>query len=141
MEVWTADSRHLPIDDSSVDTVFSSNFFEHLPTKDALLDTLREAHRVTVPGGRLVVLMPNIRYLAGRYWDYLDHHLPLTHLSLTEALGLTGYEVQRVVPRFLPYTVKDAALPIRPWMVRSYLRVPIAWRVLGRQMLVVAQSV
>ena len=39
----------------------------------------------------MVVLMPNIRYLAGRYWDYLDHHLPLTHLSLSEALELTGY--------------------------------------------------
>lgn len=141
VEVLMADSRQMPVEGSSVDTVFSSNFFEHLPTKDALLETLREAHRITVPGGRLVVLMPNIRYLAGRYWDYLDHHLPLTHLSLAEALELSNYEVKRVVPRFLPYTVKDAAMPVRPWMVSSYLRLPVAWRLLGRQMLVVAEAV
>jgi hypothetical protein len=43
-----------------------------------------------------------------------------------------------VVPRFLPYTVKDARLSVRPWMVSAYLRVKPVWPVLGRQMLVVA---
>jgi SAM-dependent methyltransferase len=127
--------------DGSVDTVFTSNFFEHLPTKADLLATLAECRRVTRPGGLIVVLMPNIRYLSGRYWDYLDHHLPLTHLSVGEALELSGYQVERSIPRFLPYTVKDARFPVRPIMVRSYLRLRPAWRVLGRQMLVVARSV
>ena len=119
--------------------VFSSNFFEHLPDKDALLATLREAHRVLRPSGRLLVLMPNIRYLPGRYWDYLDHHLPLTDRSVCEALGLHGYDIERVVPRFLPYTVKDARIEVRPFMVAAYLRFPLAWRVLGKQMLVVGR--
>lgn len=123
--------------DSSVDTVFTSNFFEHLPNKRALLDTLAECHRVTRPAGRIVVLMPNIRYLPGRYWDYLDHHLPLTHLSMGEALELSGFQVTECVPRFLPYTVKDARLKVRPAMVSAYLRLRPAWHVLGRQMLVV----
>ena len=126
------------VGDREVDTVFTSNFFEHLPSKTALLDTLRECHRVTRDGGRIVVLMPNIRYLGGRYWDYFDHHLPLTHLSLAEALELTGYDVVEVVPRFLPYTVKDARVRVRPWMVTTYLMLRPLWRVLGRQMLVVA---
>jgi len=94
---------------------------------------------VTRSGGLLVVLMPNIRHLPGRYWDYLDHHLPLTDLSVQEALGLSGYEVVRRVGRFLPYTVKDARFQVRPLMVRGYLRLPLAWRVLGRQMLVVGR--
>jgi SAM-dependent methyltransferase len=128
------------VDTDSVDVVFTSNFFEHLPTKRALLDTLTECRRVLRPGGRLVVLMPNIRYLPGRYWDYLDHHLPLTHLSLAEALELTGYKIERVVPRFLPYTVKDAPVKVRPAFVKLYLRVPLAWRILGRQMLVVGTA-
>ncbi len=108
--------------DDSVDTVFTSNFFEHLPTKSDLMSTLAECQRVTRPGGRLVVLMPNIRYLPGRYWDYLDHHLPLTHLSVAEALELSGYEVVEQVGRFLPYTVKDARFTVRPIMVRAYLQ-------------------
>ena len=141
VEVVTSRSDDLGLlDDGCVDVVFTSNFFEHLPTKDDLMATLRECRRVTAPGGRIVVLRPNIRYLAGRYWDYLDHHLPLTHLSLAEALGLAGYEVEEVVPRFLPYTVKDARVPVRPFLVRSYLRLPLAWRFLGRQMLVVAAA-
>src|SRR4051812_48882781 len=89
--------------DGTVDTVFTSNFFEHLPTKQDLMATLAECHRVTRPGGLIVVLMPNIRYLPGRYWDYLDHHLPLTDLSVAEALELSGYDVVRRVGRFLPY--------------------------------------
>jgi SAM-dependent methyltransferase len=123
----------------SVDTVFTSNFFEHLPTKADLMATLAECHRITRPGGLLVVLMPNIRYLPGRYWDYLDHHLPLTHLSVGEALELSGYEVVERIGRFLPYTVKDARFTVRPFMVRAYLRLPIARRLLGRQMLVVGR--
>jgi len=125
------------LDDASVDAVFTSNFFEHLPNKDALLRTLQESHRILRPAGRIVVLMPNIRYLPGRYWDYFDHQLPLTHLSLSEGLELAGFEVGRVVPRFLPYTVKDSPVRIPPVMVRAYLALPIIWPILGRQMLVV----
>lgn len=124
----------------SVDVVFTSNFFEHLPTKADLMSTLAECHRVTRDGGLIVVLMPNVRYLAGRYWDYLDHHLPLTHLSVGEALEIAGYEVEESTGRFLPYTVKDARFEVRPWMVAAYLRLPVAWRLLGRQMLVVARK-
>ena len=55
--------------------------------------------------GRLLVLMPNLRYVGGRYWDYFDHHLPLTHASLVEGLEMSGFSADRVIPRFLPYTV------------------------------------
>ena len=135
----TSSDDHGAIDSGSVDTVFTSNFFEHLPTRQVLLDTLAETRRVLRPGGTVVVLMPNIRYLPGAYWDYLDHHLPLTHLSLVEALRLQGFEPFRVEPRFLPYTVKDSRFPVRAGLVRAYLRCRPAWRVLGKQMLVVAR--
>jgi SAM-dependent methyltransferase len=129
-----------PIADATVDVVFTSNFFEHLPDKRTLIRTLDECSRVLKPGGRLLVLMPNLRYLAGRFWDYFDHHLPLTHLSLVEALQMTGYQVDRVIPRFLPYTVKDSPVQVRPFMIRSYLALPLLWPVLGRQMFVAARK-
>jgi SAM-dependent methyltransferase len=124
---------------ASVDVVFASNFFEHMPNKDVLLDTLMECRRVLRPAGTLLVLQPNIRYLPGRFWDYLDHHTPLTHLSMAEALQLAGFTPTEVIPRFLPYTVQNTVLPRSVALIRFYLRVRPAWSVLGRQMFIVAE--
>ena len=141
VDVLTCSSTNLAeISNASVDTVFTSNFFEHLRSKDELLDTLRESHRVLRPGGRIVVLMPNLRYLHGRYWDYLDHYLPLTHLSLAEALRLSAFNVERCVPRFLPFTVKDSPFPVTEGLVATYLAMPFVWPIFGRQMLLVASK-
>jgi SAM-dependent methyltransferase len=125
------------LSDAVVDVVFASNFFEHLPNKDEFLKTLEEIRRVLRPGGRLLILQPNIRFVGGEYWDFLDHHLPLTDRTLVEALELVGLEIVEVRPRFLPYTTKSR-LPQHPWLVRLYLRMPIAHRLLGKQAWVVA---
>ena len=139
-EVVLAPSDNMrQIETGSVDTVFTSNFFEHLPDKHALTRTLEECHRVLRPGGRLLVLMPNLRYVGQRYWDYYDHHLPMTHLSLVEGLKMTGYQPEEVIPRFLPYTVKALPVKVRPGLVRMYLRLRPVWRLLGGQMFVVAR--
>ncbi|MFC7545694.1 class I SAM-dependent methyltransferase [Plantactinospora sp. GCM10030261] len=141
-DVVLAPSDDMPqVATGSVDTVFTSNFFEHLPDKPALLRTLAECHRVLRPGGQLLVLMPNLRFVGQRYWDYFDHHLPVTHLSLVEGLRMSGFQPNEVIPRFLPYTVKDARMRIRPAYVRWYLRLRPAWRLFGRQMFVAATRV
>jgi SAM-dependent methyltransferase len=125
------------LDSESVDVVFMSNFLEHLPNKDMVLATFRESRRILKPGGRVIVLQPNIRFLPGEYWDYFDHHTPLTDRSLVEGLQLAGLTPTTVIPRFLPYTTKSR-LPQAPWLVSLYLKLPLAWRVLGKQALVVA---
>lgn len=140
-EVVLAPSDNMPqIASDSIDVVFTSNFFEHLPDKRALLRTLEECHRVLRPGGRLLVLMPNLRYVGQRYWDYFDHHLPLTHHSLVEGVKLAGFNPDEVIPRFVPYTVKDSPVKVRSSMVRLYLRMRPVWRLLGQQMFVVASK-
>jgi hypothetical protein len=81
---------------------------------------------------------PNIRCLHGRYWDFWDHHLALSDLSLAEGLGVHGFDVERRIARFLPYTMVGA--PRFPmFFLRAYLRCPMAWGVLGRQFLIVAR--
>lgn len=124
---------------ASVDVVFMSNFLEHLPTKQAVLDTFREAYRILRDDGRIIVLQPNIRFLPGEYWDFFDHHTPLSDRSLVEGLQLAGFEPVVVHPRFLPYTTKSR-LPKAAFLVRLYLRFPPAWRLLGKQALVVAKK-
>ncbi len=119
------------------DVVFASNFFEHLESKhdmDLVLEQSRERLR---PGGRMLVLQPNIRYLGARYWDYYDHTTPLTHLSMREGLLKNGFDVELLIPKFLPYTFKSA-LPTAGWMVRLYLRMRPAQWLLGKQMFAVA---
>lgn len=140
-EVVIAPSDSMPqVKSGSVDVVFTSNFFEHLPDKRALMRTLAECHRVLRPSGRLLVLMPNLRYAGARYWDYFDHHLPLTHVSLAEGLRLAGFTPEEIIPRFLPYTVKDSPIPIRAGVVRTYLRLRPVWRILGQQMFIAARK-
>ena len=127
------------VPDASLDLVFTSNFFEHLPTKDSLRSTLQEAMRCLKPGGKIICLGPNIKYLKGRYWDFWDHYLPLTELSLNEVLELTGFKVEQSVPRFLPYTMVNAIHPPL-FLVRMYLAMPIFWPLFGKQFLVVARK-
>ncbi|WP_349656023.1 class I SAM-dependent methyltransferase [Xanthomonas sp. 10-10] len=125
------------IPSASVDAVFMSNFLEHLPTKDLVLQTLRESARMLKPGGRVIILQPNIRFLYDEYWDYFDHHTALSDRSLVEGVLMAGLDPQVVIPKFLPYTTKSR-LPQAPWLVSLYLRIPLAWHVLGKQALVIA---
>jgi len=125
--------------DNSLDAVFTSNFFEHLPTKQALQATLLEARRCLKPRGRLIAMGPNVKFLSGEYWDFFDHQLPLTDLSLSEVLLMTGYTVERAIPKFLPYTMSQGFQP-PVWMLRVYLRTPIVWRFFGRQFLIVGMK-
>ena len=131
-------STRWALPDGSLDVVFTSNFFEHLPDKLALRNTLLEAHRCLKPGGRLIALGPNIKYVQGAYWDFWDHFLCLTEMSLGEALMNNGYRVVRSVPRFLPYSMVSA--PRYPLaFVRLYLKLPLIWPWWGKQFLVVAE--
>jgi ubiquinone/menaquinone biosynthesis C-methylase UbiE len=124
---------------ASVDVCFSSNFFEHLPSKAALDAVLVEARRVLKPAGLYVAIQPNLRYAPGEYWDYYDHVLPLTDRSCAEAFAKAGYEIVEHVPRFLPFSTATR-LPQRPWLLRAYLACPPAWRLFGRQFLLVARK-
>jgi SAM-dependent methyltransferase len=125
-----------PIDDASIDVVFISNFFEHI-SREVILSTLLEVRRVLKPTGRLLLLQPNIRFCGKDYWQFFDHITPVDDRALEEAFAATGYDVIKSIPRFLPYTTKGR-LPSGPALVRLYLKVPLAWRVLGAQSFMVA---
>jgi ubiquinone/menaquinone biosynthesis C-methylase UbiE len=125
--------------DGTVDLAFSSNFLEHLPDKAAIDAVLRDVRRVLKPGGRYVVIQPNVRYAYREYWDFYDHHTPLSHLSCGEAFALAGFEVEQVIARFLPFTTKTR-VPSHPALLRLYLALPPLWRLFGKQFLLVGRK-
>ena len=126
-----------PLPDRSLDLVFTSNFLEHLPSRAAIMAALGEAFRCLRPEARIVCLGPDIRYAKGDYWNFFDHVVPLTARSLTEALELAGFRSEDVIDRFLPYTLAGRRPP-PSFVIRTYLRLRPAWRLVGRQFLAVA---
>ena len=117
-------------------TVFMSNYLEHLVDSDAVLEQVTASYAVTRPGGRVVILQPNIRLVHEAYWDFIDHRVAITDKSLREACEAAGYRSERIVVRFLPYTTKSP-LPQSDWLIRAYLQFAPARWLLGRQTLYV----
>jgi len=119
---------------ASFDVVFTSNYLEHLANPEAVIEQLAVVRDLLRPGGRAIVLQPNIALVGGAYWDFIDHRVALTDRSLVEAAQLAGLNTRRVIRRFLPYSTKGR-LPAHPALVRGYLALPLAWLLLGKQTL------
>jgi ubiquinone/menaquinone biosynthesis C-methylase UbiE len=117
------------------DVVFASNLLEHLEWP-AIDRTLEEIRRVLKPTGRLVLIQPNFRYCPRQYFDDYTHRTVFTHVGLADLLKSRGFAVERVDPRFLPFSFRSRA-PKWGFLVALYLRLPV--RPLARQMLIVAR--
>ena len=122
------------------DTVFISNFLEHLETKDDVVKILHICSNILSENGQIVILQPNIKYVKGEYWDFIDHKLALTDLSVIEAGQICGLKVKKVIKRFLPYTTKSK-LPQEPWLVWLYLKLmPFSGFFFGKQSLIILEK-
>lgn len=125
-----------PADPASADLVFASNFLEHIPVADGA-SLLRNVHEALRPGGRVVLLQPNFRRCAARYFDDDTHVAVYSDDSLTQAVLDAGFAIERVDPGFLPLTMKSR-LPKWRGLVRMYLRSPV--KPGASQMLVVGRK-
>jgi SAM-dependent methyltransferase len=116
--------------------VWISNFLEHLESQEAVARFLERMHEVIAPGGRVAVMGPNFRFCSDEYFDCADHTVALTHIAVQEHLYAAGFEPIKAVPRFLPYSFRSR-LPASSRFTRHYLRTPLAWRLFGKQFLVI----
>ncbi len=126
------------IEPESVDFALASNVFEHFRGPDALLEVLHAIRQILKPGGCLMIMQPNVRWVGGAFWDFVDHTLPLTERGMVEACKMTGYEILECRSRFLPYTTKSRYPQWTP-LIRLYLALRPAQWLLGKQMLVLTQ--
>jgi hypothetical protein len=132
-----SDITRAELPEAYFDGIFVSNFLEHLRDAGEIASFLGKMWDCAKPGGRIAVLGPNFRYCSREYFDCCDHHVILTERSAEEHLHGAGFEIQRVYPRFLPYSF-GGRVPTHPALVRAYLRTRPAWSLLGKQFLVIA---
>ncbi len=79
---WLADASRLPFADASFDLAFSEYVMEHVEDPEALL---REVRRVLRPGGRFVILTPNLlsyKSLGAAALPHTAHEWAARHLRL-----------------------------------------------------------
>ena len=132
-------SKPWNIEPNSLDLVFTSNFFEHLPSKVSLVRTMNEIRKALKPGGRIIAMGPNISVLKGKYWDFWDHHVALSNASLSELLEIHSFSIEYSLSKFLPYNmVRVKQRPL--FLLYLYLKLPLAWFFLGKQFLIVASK-
>ena len=82
------DGRTLPLPDSSVDVVFSSNVLEHVPDLSRMHAEIR---RVLAPGGICIHVLPTHTW---RFWTTVTSYL--------EAIAFSVSSVPQLVPRASP---------------------------------------
>ncbi|WP_141730865.1 methyltransferase domain-containing protein [Oligoflexus tunisiensis] len=119
--------------------VFVSNFLEHLMTYHDIAALLSKLSLAMKTGGRIAIMGPNYKYCYKSYFDFADHVLPLSHLAVMEHLAASGFKIELVWDRFLPLSFRSR-LPASPWLTRLYLNMPLAWKILGKQFLIIASK-
>lgn len=115
IRVHAADGREfLALRHSHYDLITLISVLEHFPATDAvaLLDRVRHA---LVPGGRVVVFVPNMANLTSAWIHHSDltHRTGFTELSLAQALEQAGFEDHRFVTS-LGWNPAEWR-PWRPW--------------------------
>lgn len=118
---------------NSLDVVFSSNLMEHLD-RDQLDKTMKGVKRCIKKGGKLILIGPNFRYAYKSYFDDYTHKTIFTHVSLADAMYEYGFKQVKVVPKFLPLTLKSK-LPKSYLLTKLYLHSPV--HPMGQQMLLI----
>ena len=120
--------------DNSVDFVFASNCFEHVPQAE-LVECLAQLRRKMKPGATLTIVQPNFKYCAREYFDDYTHVAIYTDKGLCDLLAANGFKIVHCVPRFMPFSIKGS-LPVHPWLIRLYLMSP--FKPFAKQMLISA---
>ncbi len=119
--------------EQSIHIFFVSNFLEHLDSKESIIRLISLMKDMLAPGGKILILQPNIRLVKGAYWDFIDHKMAVTEKALMETAEMCGLKVEKCITRFLPYTTKSA-LPTADFLIKAYLRLmPFSGFVFGKQ--------
>ena len=133
------DVRTAELPKGHFDGVLVSNFLEHLYDADEIGALLGACAARCPPAGRSPSSDRTSGTAHGSTSTTPTTPSRSTHLAVEEHLYAAGFAIDRVVPRYLPYTFRGR-LPTTPALVRAYLQFPLAWKILGKQYFVLATN-
>lgn len=140
VKVVEGDVLAVELPQNHFDLVWISHLLEHLGNYNEVHTVLLKARRALKPGGVVAITGPNFTYWYANYYDAADHVLALSDHTVQEHLAAAGFRTTRVFPRFLPRVSFRSRVPTAAWIVRLYLRLPLLWRILGAQFLLLAEK-
>jgi SAM-dependent methyltransferase len=139
VNIKIGDSLKMDLPSAYFDAVFISNFLEHLNSYEEINLLLKNMYNSLKEGGRIAIMGPNFKYCFKEYFDFADHKTILTHISLEEHLYSAGFSIRKIIPRFLPVSFRGR-LPVNKLIVRIYFLLPLLWKIVGKQFLIVAEK-
>ena len=141
VKIIVGSNLEVPLPENHFDAVFISNFLEHLHSQEEVAHLLTRMHASLKRGGRIAVMGPNFRYCYKDYFDFADHTVVLSELGVAEHLYGAGFDIVKINPQFLPLSFRSGGfLPVTSFTVNTYLNVPMAWKVMGKQFLVIGEK-
>lgn len=126
--------------DGKIDVVFMSNVLEHLNSKAEVITILEKSYSLLKNRGKIILMHPDIDLIRERYWDFIDHTVPLNLKSLVEALEITGFKINSKTKRFLPYTTISRFITLPGFLLKLYLLFPPFLRPFAGQNLIIADK-
>lgn len=104
------------------DAIVLSHVLEHLPDP---VDSLHKCFDLLVPGGKLLIGIPNINSpeanLFGRYWSGLDIPRHMVHFRksvIRRLLEASGFSVEKVRPTMFASSISESLIMMLPEEVR-----------------------
>lgn len=89
--------EYLKTNPESYDLIHLSNVIEHFPKYD-LIEIFDLIHSCLKPGGKVIVVVPNIASWRGNYIRYLvlGHEIGFTEISLKQLFDVTNFSIMNI---------------------------------------------
>lgn len=87
------ENKRLPFDDSLFDVIYSKSFIEHFYYPEKIF---KEAYRVLKPGGIIITLTPEWKYIYKTFYDDYTHRVPFTKESLRDIHKIYNFKEVKV---------------------------------------------